>query len=243
MTKEELNKKSTKNVYKEFNSIINSVIKHYNYLYLGTDEISDIVINVIENTKKTYTGKMSYEKYLTIELKKYFNKMIKDLVSDKEKKIELLWNFINKRIPKSKDVKENLEELIKFDKFLLETEIVIEPEDLVVLLEKNRTLSDILDSIFNKYKKYITKGKIEEIFSNQRIIAIIENYCVTKNIEISEDESTDIYKNYSSSDSVREYLNEIGRIELLTPEEEKEILKIRYGEDFHKPIQTKLTEK
>ena len=96
MTKEELNKKSTKNVYKEFNSIINSVIKHYNYLYLGTDEISDIIINVIENTKKTYTGKMSYEKYLTIELKKYFNKMIKDLVSDKEKKIELLCNFINK---------------------------------------------------------------------------------------------------------------------------------------------------
>ncbi len=223
MTKEELNKKSTKNVYKEFNSIINSVIKHYNYLYLGTDEISDIIINVIENTKKTYTGKMSYEKYLTIELKKYFNKMIKDLVSDKEKKIELLCNFINKRISKSKDVKENLEELIEFDKFLLETEIVIEPEDLVVLLEKNRTLSDILDSIFNKYKKYITKGKIEEIFSNQRIIAIIENYCVIKNIEISEDESTDIYKNYSSSDSVREYLNEIGRIELLTPEEEKEL--------------------
>ena len=146
MTKEELNKKSTKNVYKEFNSIINSVIKHYNYLYLGTDEISDIIINVIENTKKTYTGKMSYEKYLIIELKKYFNKMIKDLVSDKEKKIELLCNFINKRISKSKDVKENLEELIEFDKFLLETEIVIEPEDLVVLLEKNRTLSDILDS-------------------------------------------------------------------------------------------------
>lgn len=125
----------------------------------------------------------------------------------------------------------------------METEIVIEPEALVVLLEKNRTLSDILDSIINKYKKYITKGKIEKIFSNQRIIAIIENYCVTKNIEISEDESTDIYKNYSSSDSVREYLNEIGRIELLTPEEEKGILKIRYGEDFHKPIQTKLTEK
>ena len=92
-----------------------------------------------------------------------------------------------------------------------------------MLLEKNRTLSDILDSIFNKYKKYITKGKIEEIFSNQRIIEIIENYCVIKNIEISEDESTDIYKNYSSSDSVREYLNEIGRIELLTPEEEKEL--------------------
>ena len=49
MTKEELNKKSAKTIYKEYDSVINNVIKNYNYLNLDADEISDIIITVIEN--------------------------------------------------------------------------------------------------------------------------------------------------------------------------------------------------
>ena len=232
MTNEDLNKKSANNIYREYSSVINNVIKKYNYLNLRTDEISDIIINVIENSKKKYNGKTTYKKYLARELKKQFNEMVKELACDRDNKVELLCNYISKMISKSDDVKDNIEELIKFDKFLLDVELVIEPEDLVELLEKSEILSGILDSIFNKYKKYIIIGKIEEVFSNQRIVSIIENYCVTKNIEIKEEETAS-NKVYYSSDSVRDYLNEIGRIKLLTPEEEKELtIKAKEGNKY-----------
>ena len=232
MTKEELNKKSAKTIYKEYDSVINNVIKNYNYLNLDADEISDIIITVIENSKKKYNGKIAYERYLTRELKNKFNEMIKESLNDRKKKIELICNYTSKKISKSDDVKDNIEELIELDKFLLDIELVIEPEDLVILLEESKTLSDILDSIFNKYKEYIINGKTEKIFSNPRIVAIIENYCVTKNIEIKEEETTS-NKVYSSSDIVRDYLNEIGRIKLLTPEEEKELsIKTKEGNEY-----------
>ena len=193
MTKEELNKKSTKNVYKEFNSIINSVIKHYNYLYLGTDEISDIIINVIENTKKTYTGKMSYEKYLTIELKKYFNKMIKDLVSDKEKKIELLCNFINKRISKSKDVKEiqtyNSIVTLRISRLLLYAETVS------ILVELSYTISLRIIDVISKdssfrinlcgmycIPEHLTKTcSMEDVITKDKAGRVIANKLLTNN--------------------------------------------------------------
>ena len=222
MTKEELNKISTKDIYKKYDSLINSVIKKYNYLNLNPDELSDIIISIIESSKKKYNGKTTYEKYLTRELNKHFNKMLQKIVSNKDKKADLICNFISKKISASTNIKKNLQELIKLDKFLLDAEITLEPEDLQVLLEKSEVLSDILDSIFNKYKSFITKGKIEEIFSNQRIISVIENYCVVKDIEINDD-TTYSDKDFCSSDGVSDYLNEIGRIKLLSPEEEKEL--------------------
>ena len=225
MTKKELGEKSAKEIYNEFQTTINKVLCHYNYLTMTTDELSVIIIKVIENSKKKYSGKIPYDKYLSKELNMYFTHLINEMVKEKDKKIDLICSYISKKISSSDNVKDNINELNVFDKFLLDREIIIEPKELLEIINKSEKISHILDSIFNKYKTTITTGKIEEIFSNQRIISIIENYCVIKNIEIKENDNDSNNKDYYSTDSVRDYLNEIGKIKLLSPEEEKELAK------------------
>lgn len=100
--------------------------------------------------------------------------------------------------------------------------IEITPERFKKLLDKNKKNNILLESIYNKYKSQIVSGQIDKFFSDSKTITLMELYCDINNIEIKEQEDKNVENSYSS-DGVKEYLNEIGRIPLLSFDEEKDL--------------------
>lgn len=88
------------------------------------------------------------------------------------------------------------------------------PERFKKLLDKNKKNNILLESIYNKYKSQIVSGQIDKVFSDSKTITLMELYCDINNIEIKEQEDKNVENSYSS-DGVKEYLNEIGRIPIV----------------------------
>lgn len=201
-------------------STIKNVQSTFNYLNISEQELKTISYEIIEESRKYYNEKTSYAEYISIVLTKYFKIKIEEIAADENKLIDLLCKYIDYNISTN-----NIEELKKITKLLLLLKIEMTPERFKKLLDKNKKINILLESIFNKYKSQIVSGQIDKIFSDSKTITLMELYCDINNIEIKEQEDKNVENSYSSysSDGVKEYLNEIGRIPLLSFDEEKDL--------------------
>jgi len=205
-------------IYEVLKHMFTSLYKDYDYIFTY-EEFKEIVLDRIRNSKEDYLGNIDYNIYI----KDLVNDYVKDIIVsylNSDRQIDLINKYINKNFNNILDFKEAISCLKKLEYFLENYNIEMNPNMLFELINKNRIFSNLIELIVNKYHKQIVSGKLEYILDDYKLIVIIETYCSLNNIEIKEKEENydDIDVDYS--DSVRIYLNEIGKAPLLSYEEE-----------------------
>jgi len=234
ITEEKLDKLTSEQIYEYISSTIDRIFKSYDYLNLSQEEIKKIVIKEIESSKDDYNEeKNDYLKFISQRIKKDLNKKSQLLLSDEKIQFELINNFLNLKTHKASNLKSAINNLNKISLFLENNKVNITPELIGKLLDTNDNLEFNIDIIFDNCEQIITSGQLEKISEKFTAISILETYCMINDIEIEENENSNLNEISMPNDSVKSYLREIGMYKLLTPEEEREIaIKARNGSKY-----------
>lgn len=197
---------------------IDYLCNKYKFLNLSTKELDDIfsrVPNIKSNNKR-----------VCLLLENEFIKITKDRLQDNQAYL-IINNYIDNTFNTINNYNNAvlcLNDLIDFFNKLI---FIPEPDFLIDLIHNSNKLLKALEIIVANDINDIKNGKLRTIFSNDLLISMIEYYCDFKNIEIATYENNmndvDNYNNYLDGDSFKIYLQEIGSIPLLEPEEVKEL--------------------
>ena len=239
ITEEKLDKLTSEQIYEYISGTIDRIFKSYDYLNLSQEEIKKIVIKEIESSKDDYNEeKNDYLKFISQRINKDLNKKSQLLLSDEKIQFELINNFLNLKTHKASNLKSAINNLNKISLFLENNKVNITPELIGKLLDTNDNLEFNIDIIFDNCEQIITSGQLEKISEKFTAISILETYCMINDIEIEENENSNLNEISMPNDSVKSYLREIGTYKLLTPEEEREIaIKARNGNKYANLIQ------
>ena len=237
---------------------INKLYKKYSFL--GLDEIG---FNKLL-TKGVQDSFDDYKENIDVDYITFFNSVLDDCIKmylisiqETDKYNIIINNYINLKLKHVSDVEDAIKQITKLSSFLNEHEIVLYPNNMTYLLENNDLIKLYLSLIFESYKTVITVGYYLDQFDDVLVISFIETYAENNNIEIKsvfdmninelsrldsqDDEEDNTYEDsdngYFEEDPTKAYLNEIGKIPLLSIEEEKELgLKILEGNEEAKNI-------
>ena len=143
----------------------------------------------------------------------------------------ILNNYINKYFDKSINLKNLLSDIYSFTNFIETNNYEITQDIIIELINNNNTFNSYLALIFNRYNSKIVNGELDNIFKDELLISFIETYCSINNIEIYEKYDLEVDSYYRYDDDVKIYLQEIGKIPLLSRDEEIELMNRIYAGD------------
>lgn len=208
-----------------FEKLIDIIDFNYSFLDcigIGKNEYYQFILEEISKSKKEYNGDISYDSYIVEKIIIYIRNMIieKDITSDKQ--ILIIDNYINKYfdVPENYNIaKRNIE---KFNTFLDIYQFEIKPSDLVGIIKNNELFNITLDLFVKENSDGILDGTLD----NNKLKSIVDTYCILNDILenatiLSSD--TTYEEEINTSESLQMYLNEIGKIPLLSPIEEIEL--------------------
>lgn len=208
---------------------INKLYKTFDYIAITKEEFYKLVLIEIEKSKKNYKDNIDYIEYISSKMKITIDDQIKKSLLNSEMAIILLNNYINKKLKYSFAYEDSIENLQKLNNFFKTYDYIPNPDILFQIIEKNLYFSKMIDCIINKHRTQIISGNLEKIFDDNTIILIIESYCMLKNIEIKRNDEykEDIIEleNSELTDTLKTYLREIGKKQLLSFEEEQILAK------------------
>ena len=132
-------------------------------------------------------------------------------------KDDIIGNYINQYLKEHNNSIMNIFEIQKLSKFILYLEYNPTIDDYLLILKKNKKISNII--------KYIVDSKTNNLIEDEIIINLIDAYCILNDVivdlkQVEENEVED-YKSVSILDI---YYNELSRISLLSKEEEIELV-------------------
>ena len=217
----EVRQMDDKSIYKKILPVVNNIFEVHQYLMLTRDEYDLLVMEIINESKKEYDGKISYLLYIKKKISfALFIKIKEKLV---ENSFDILNNYINTNFGKAKNSYDAIKNIKKIDALLEKIDFIPNSVIMERLLKENNYLYKLVVLIFEDYKEKIINNKLDEIFDSNCLLTFVEMYCSMNNIEIAEDNSNLSYeedKEIDLSNSIRMYYKDIEKFHLLSREEE-----------------------
>ena len=220
---EKIQKLSTEKIIEILLLEIDKIYSSINYIGMSKETYYKLVEEEIIKSKENYQGSISYIDYIKNKIQKELTKQIMRMLTNTSTATQIINNYAKQYLSTNITYNNALKNIHKLDKLFESYNYVPSPDVLIKLLESNQIITNSVAVIFSKHKNIIISGNLEKVFDNSTIILMIETYCMLNNIEIKEasesEESTEI--NYETTSDIKMYLQEINKIPLLTPEEEK----------------------
>ena len=203
--------------------LVSTFYKRISFIDISYDEFLSYVLEEEEVSNNLYKEDMPYNKFI----KKIIIKvMCSRILSDSKDVINVINNYVNKYFIDVTNYKDAISAVNRLLSFFKSFNYILTPDIISEMIEKNEIFSWVIKLIVDRYKDIILFGNIEEIFDNIHMTMIVEIYCMINNIEINRLEvESDKYNDAYIADSERAYLKEIGKIPLLSVQEEKDLAK------------------
>lgn len=208
-------------IFKIIEPITKNTILKFDFADISREEYNKIIYQEILKSKKEYTGKIDYINYINKRISIGLFNNIKEKLLDKNESKIIISNYIDKIFITNNDYLSCINDLKKISKLFDNFSYEYNPEILIELINYNEKLLKKIEIIVNKYNEQIRSGKMNQIINNSFIELLIESYCIINDIEIEFNDDEEVYT--TAVDDVKTYLQEIGNIPLLTPNQEKEL--------------------
>lgn len=206
------------------------ILKLYQFASFSENEFLFMVNQVkkeLEKNAEMYDLLTFKKKLITV-----IHQQIRKYLLEKDKKgLEIINRYISFKIGFYQDPQKNIESLEKLNQFLLMIHYIPDDEDCQILIQKNKKLSLIIQSVIDLHSSKIEKYPLEQIYDKEIIFGFLFHYCQLNQINtiayVLSDEKDRKEKACYVSDSTGFYLDEI-RSESLTKKETRELyLKIQ----------------
>ena len=203
--------------------LVSTFYKRISFIDISYDEFLSYVLEEAEVSNNLYKEDMPYNKFI----KKIIIKvMCSRILSDSKDVINVINNYVNKYFIDVTNYKDAISAVNRLLSFFKSFNYILTPDIVSEMIVKNEIFSWVIKLIVDRYKDIILSGNIEEIFDNIHMTMIVEIYCMINNIQINKlDVASDKYNDTYIADSERAYLKEIGKIPLLSVQEEKDLAK------------------
>lgn len=223
MKSDQIKKLNTKEIIKSLTVEINKIYSSISYIGMNKTVFYELVQKEITKSKKDYSGNIDYIEYIKNKIQQELIKQIIKMLADTDAAVQIINNYTNLYLSDDITYSNAIKNLYKLDKLFETYNYIPSPDVLLKLLDSNQIIFSSVTIIFNKYKNVIISGNLEKVFDTTTIIQLVEAYCIMNDIEIKEEPENkeEADNDYMTVDDVKIYLQEISKIPLLTPEEEK----------------------